>query len=353
MQLISTSQYSLCLLLLPIVQGLSVASNDSLLTFESQNHQMRFSYPAGFIVGSYDTTYDVTGHFRKQIVLVDPKELGNYSQMAIPVGDLPTISIGLELDTAGILLKPFTEIDIVKKFFSVDIKEAEFKKSIGDNVAFRLPGYPGPSGQSAYFYLLPMSNGRYVELTAHRYFFKKTKNPRTGKYPDTEYDKVIEKIIETLTMYTVQSDSVLVGFSLQAGQWIEPLDEFYRSDIDIEASLNAGKILVVRLDLNGDNVDEYFVRTLCGNGGCEYAIFDGRTGRLLGNVFGSEVWLLRQTIDAMPVIESFSHVSASAGSIVRYQFNGTVYEDVSSRQVIAGEETELMYKELYKAPRIK
>jgi hypothetical protein len=317
---------------------------------------IRFSYPSGFAVGSYDTTNDLTGHFRKQIVLVDPKELGKYSRTAIPVGDLPTISIGVESDTAGILLKPFTDIEIVKKFFSIDIKEAEFKKTIGVNTAYRLPGYPGPYGESAYYYLVPMANGRYIELEAHKYFFRKTKNPRTGKYPETHYDKVIERIIETLTMHAVHADSILVGFSSTAGQWIEPFDELYESDhgdIDIESSLSDGKVLVVRIDLNGDNFQEYFVRTLCGDGGCEYPIFDGRTRCFLGSVFGSEIWLLHRTSHGMPVIESFGHVSASEGLIGRYQFTGTTYHLVSSRTVRTGEETELMYKELHKAPRIK
>ena len=98
--------------------------------------------------------------------------------------------------------------------------------------------------------------------------------------------------------------------------------------------------------------DEFFLRTLCGNGGCEYPIFDGRTYVYLGSVFGSEIWLLRHHSHALPVIESFSHLSALLGTIGRYEFNCSRYEKVLSRE-IGNEETQLLYKRLDAIPRIK
>ncbi|MDH3252962.1 MAG: hypothetical protein OEM41_09240 [Ignavibacteria bacterium] len=169
--------------------------------YESHTLSLRFSYPSGFVVGSYDTTNDLTGHFRKLVVLVDPDELGDYSRNAIPPGDVPTIAIGVESDTAGILLKPFTDIDIVRKFFSVDLSQQEFKKEIGVNTAYRLPGYPGPYGDASYYYLVPLPGGRYVEFIAHKHFFRREKNPTTGQYHETHYDRVIERIISTLMKY--------------------------------------------------------------------------------------------------------------------------------------------------------
>lgn len=195
---IRTSRQCLFLLLVSVLHCLAFASGDTLEVIESHTLHLRFSYPQRFVIGSYDTTNDVIGHFRNQIVVVDPKELGKYSRTAIPIGDLPTISIGVESDTAGILLKPFTDIEIVKKFFSRDIKEPEFKRKIGAYTVYQLPGYPGPYGESAYYFLVPLPDGRYVELSAPKYFFGRKINPRTEKYPETHYDRVIEIIISSM-----------------------------------------------------------------------------------------------------------------------------------------------------------
>lgn len=148
------------------------------------------------------------------------------------------------------------------------------------------------------------------------------------------------------------SGSILVRFNISAGRWATPHDDFFRTGVDLDTDLDKdGKILTVRIDLNGDGVPEYFLRTLCGNGGCEYPIFDGRTHAFLGNVFGSEVWFLRRLSHALPVIETFSHLAAMRGAIARYEFNGSRYEMVSSRE-IGDDETQLLYKRLGAAQRI-
>lgn len=147
------------------------------------------------------------------------------------------------------------------------------------------------------------------------------------------------------------SDPIFVV--LGSGQWMTPRDEFFRSDVDLDTSMDKdGKLNTVRFDLNGDGSPEYFLMTLCGNGGCEYPIFDGRTYAYLGSVFGSEVWLLQLRSHGMPVIEAFSHLAAMLGTIGRYEFNGTRYEAVSSRQ-IGDDETQQLYKRLKAAPRTK
>lgn len=66
---------------------------------------------------------------------------------------------------------------------------------------------------------------------------------------------------------------ILVGFSICDGQWLAPRAEFFQPGLDLEANQDKdGRLLTVRIDLNGDSVPEYFIRTLCGNGGCEYPI---------------------------------------------------------------------------------
>jgi len=149
------------------------------------------------------------------------------------------------------------------------------------------------------------------------------------------------------------SEPILIRFNYNDGQWLIPHDEFFQSGLDLEADQDkGGRLLTVRIDLNGDGEPEYFLRTLCGNGGCEYPIFDGHTYAHLGSVFGSEVWLLRLRSHALPVIEAFSHLAASIDTIGRYEFNGSRYEEVSS-QKCGDVETQRLYERLEAAPGIK
>jgi hypothetical protein len=54
----------------------------------------------------------------------------------------------------------------------------------------------------------------------------------------------------------------------------------------------------------------------------------------------------------MAVITSFGHMGGSRGVLVGYEFNGTKYEQVPSREFAGAEETELLYEKLDKAPRL-
>jgi hypothetical protein len=149
-----------------------------------------------------------------------------------------------------------------------------------------------------------------------------------------------------------ERDSIRLRLNYSDGEWLEPRDEFVHPGVDLETDLDSmGRLLTVRVDLNEDGKPEFFIRTLCGNGGCEYPIFDGRTYAYLGSVFGSEVWLLQRKSRGMAVIESFSHFAAGRGTIAHYEFNGKTYEQMSTRDV-DDEETALLYKQLDAAPRI-
>ena len=155
----------------------------------------------------------------------------------------------------------------------------------------------------------------------------------------------------------LEPGSIRIGFSIKNGQWVKPLDEFFVGGFEMERSQEqgGGKVLVVRIDLNGDGTRDYFVQdtSTCGNGGCPYLIIDGRTNRFLGSVFGTEVWLLHQKSHGMPIIEAYGHVAADRGLVGRYEFNGTEYEKVSSQEIEGAEENELFYRKLYSAPRFK
>jgi hypothetical protein len=162
------------------------------------------------------------------------------------------------------------------------------------------------------------------------------------------------------TASPLESGSIFIGFGNGTGQWIEPLDELLLGnhlDLNAESGVNTpkGQVLVVRIDLNGDSTPEYFVQdtATCGNGGCPYAIFDGRTRGYLGTVFGSEVWLLHRKTHGMSVIESFSHMSAFLANVTTYIFDGNVYKDAALHEIGGEEDTETFYQQLYSAPRFK
>ncbi len=147
--------------------------------------------------------------------------------------------------------------------------------------------------------------------------------------------------------------SCRVIFDVNKGDWIDPFDEFFRANVDIESEQrDNGKVLAVKLDLNGDGEPEYFVRTVCGNGGCDYPIFDGRSRQFLGSVFGSVIWLSKSSARGMPIIESYSHLAALRGVVSRYEFDGRRYKQVSSLELL-GEANDSFFEALSKALRTK
>ena len=60
----------------------------------------------------------------------------------------------------------------------------------GGRTVYKLPGYPGPYGDTAFYYLLPLGDDLVVELFAHRRHMDQART-------DTGYDRVIEGIIAT------------------------------------------------------------------------------------------------------------------------------------------------------------
>lgn len=129
-------------------------------------------------------------------------------------------------------------------------------------------------------------------------------------------------------------DDILVQFSPGIGQWV-PMPEVESSnEFDLWTDERKdGSVFALRIDLNGDGVAEWFVQTLCGTGGCEFPIFDGKSGRHLGNVFGSRFWLLRHKVNGLPVIEAYGRLFVQHGKIARYEYDGSRYVKQTERDV--------------------
>lgn len=102
---------------------------------------------------------------------------------------------------------------------------------------------------------------------------------------------------------------------------------------DIRAQLTWDEIsppalLGVVADLNRDGTDDYIIKgppSACGTGGCPYEVFDGRTAKRIGDLFGNPIIVRAEFTRGFPNLDIYSHGSASSGSFSSYVFSGTEY----------------------------
>lgn len=110
-----------------------------------------------------------------------------------------------------------------------------------------------------------------------------------------------------------------------------------------------------KVDLNGDGTAE-FVRVFgpraCGTGGCPYEIFDGRTRKLVGDLFGNPVWIVPATINGWPTLGVYSHRSATSGSYQVMVFDGTRYSPVST-VLLEGPSVETLFSQYKSATPVR
>lgn len=152
-----------------------------------------FEFPSRFLIGEFQKEEQPKGlrdsgiesSFNSSVVLVEPTQLGELPLMAIPVGEVPTISLNLQSGQHASFTK--------RMFF-----KGEYEKTIGAHTVYQLPGYPGPYGDQAYYYLIPASADNVLEIMAHRYYFRDGTGGRPEVLPETGYDKYIENIIQSL-----------------------------------------------------------------------------------------------------------------------------------------------------------
>ena len=158
-------------------------------TYRSAEWGFEFAYPAQFAAGRYKDTLTPelqarlreTGQeppFKHAIALVEPSRLGSRAPLdALPVGEIATITVtparGQKAD-----------------FYRRQFFRKEWETTVGARTVYRLPGYPGPYGDTAFYYLLPLRDDLVVELFAHRRHMDQAR-------ADTGYDRVIEGIIAT------------------------------------------------------------------------------------------------------------------------------------------------------------
>ena len=85
-------------------------------------------------------------------------------------------------------------------------------------------------------------------------------------------------------------------------------------------------------DLDSDGAAEIFVeshRSVCGQSGCAYAVFDGASGAGLGQMSGNLVRVAAQTFNGRSTLEWSSHISADRFAYVVFAYTGSRYEPVA------------------------
>jgi dienelactone hydrolase len=107
----------------------------------------------------------------------------------------------------------------------------------------------------------------------------------------------------------------------------------------------------VHADHNGDGTDDYVVQsTMCTPGGCPYAIYNGKTNAKIGAVFGNMIIVRAESTREFANIDTYSYLSAQAGTVTSYVFDGTAYV-VKSRQQAEGQLVQDLFAGWNQIPR--
>lgn len=179
------------------------------LIYRNEKFGFEFQYPASFVIGAYKTETRLLDEgsreklrmlgedpeererpFQDAVVLVEPALLGDTPVTEIPVGEVSTIMVYPRTGNKARFYKRLYE-------GSESIKGQRI--AIGPYDVAKFPGAPGPYGENAFYYLLPLSDELVVEFSAHRQRFSNlSKHERTEG--ETWYDDIIEQIISTVRL---------------------------------------------------------------------------------------------------------------------------------------------------------
>jgi len=152
-------------------------------------------YPARFVPGAYrnDLSPDLAKTlraaggrlpFERALVLVEAARVGSRDRAALPAGEITAITIEPQDGPAAAARR-----DLGRQIYGAAITEI----TIGPHRVQKFPGFPGPYGSAAFYYLVPLRDGAVLEFTGHRSFIEAPRG-------DTGYDRVIEQIIGTLVI---------------------------------------------------------------------------------------------------------------------------------------------------------
>lgn len=168
--------------------GLNAASPSSATMIPHTDPQtgLRFEFPSHFHLTHYAESPIVHPAQRPYLpfvlVLVEHTLHTSTPSTPVEIGSLPTIS--LDLLTGD------------RALFSQHFFRPEFRTRVGNRTVYELPAHDGPSHQQVFYYLVPLSNGRILEIAGHRHYFNDGRSSLSP--PPTGYDDIIRRIIESL-----------------------------------------------------------------------------------------------------------------------------------------------------------
>lgn len=113
-------------------------------------------------------------------------------------------------------------------------------------------------------------------------------------------------------------------------------------------------VLGLERDWNRDGVPEKLVvsaESLCGTGGCNYALYDGKSGHLVGEFFGRPLFVHSRCINGWPVISMYGHSTSESGSYVGTVFDGSRYAEVFAMH-LSGESVKQLFEDMIKRRRV-
>lgn len=161
----------------------------------------------------------------------------------------------------------------------------------------------------------------------------------------------------TFTVIMMLAGNVHAGQTTQSGIWLASSSmteiklptagDITSLQLDFEYPTNIF-LKAFAMDFNGDGVSDYIVeayQSLCGTGGCSYAMVDGKLNKRIGDFFGSPILVLDQKINGYPIIQSYAHLNADSGNFVTYVFDGKKYQIVANT-FVEGKSLEVLFKKL-------
>ena len=152
------------------------------------------SVPNGFLVGQYGKSDaeelfpDSAKLIQKVAALIEPEFLGDGSLKKLSREDALTIEVTVWTDRMAELLKSYL----------MD----EYKVELGDQEAYNLPGFPGPYGDQAYFYVVRLGEKRLLTFTALRAHVGDELVEGELEGQATGYDQVIEGMVKGMRRKT-------------------------------------------------------------------------------------------------------------------------------------------------------
>jgi hypothetical protein len=156
--------------------GALIAGQALAVEHESKRLGLRYRHPDNFVVGELKKEPNAE-------VLIERRLAKGQ--------DLKDVHLRGELSVIQLTRSRGEEADFIRHFL---LKEP-LRQSIGSWVVYVLPGYPGPYGDKALYYLVPLKDGSILEIVAPKSYLEDSQQEQP-----THYDTVIRGLIESLTV---------------------------------------------------------------------------------------------------------------------------------------------------------